>query len=450
MNIRRWLEQASGFQFACYTTLAAFCTYFCMYAFRKPFAAGEYADMTLWGMDYKIVLVISQVAGYTLSKFIGIRVIAEMSRGHRLGTLIALIALAELALIGLGAVPHPYNFLFMFLNGLPLGMIWGLVFSFLEGRQTTEALAAGLSASFIVSSGIVKAVGKHTIDAWGVPEFWMPATTGLLFFLPLLVFAWLLSLVPHPTESDEVSRTARVPMRRDHRRAVLRHMFWGISLLVLAHMTLTAARDYRDKFAVEILGGIGAGDAAHLATSELPVAFAVLVPLGAIMLIRCHRTSVIVLHSCLIFGFVLAGVSTVLFRQGILDGFIWYILVGTGLYLAYVPFHSILFERLVALLRRPANAGYLIYIADATGYLSSVAVLLWKNFGASVTSPLDFFVSMTYSIAVIGSVAVVASLAFFVLKREDPAEAIELRTHPHHGAHQVAPRESVDDRPSLA
>jgi len=416
MRIRRWLEQATSFQFACYTTFAAFCVYFCMYAFRKPFAAAEYADMSLWGMNYKIILVISQVAGYALSKFIGIRVIAEMSRARRVVTLISLIVISELALVGLGLVPYPYNFLFMFLNGLPLGMIWGLVFCFLEGRQTTEALAAGLSASFIVSSGVVKAVGKYTMDAWGVPEFWMPATTGLLFLVPLLVFVWMLSLVPPPNESDVLNRTVRVPMNRDHRRTVLRSMFWGISLLVAAHMMLTAARDYRDQFAVEILDGVGASDATHLATSEIPVAFTVLVPLGAIMLIRNHRTSVIVLHACLAFGFLLAGISTLCFHRGMLDGFVWYILVGTGLYLAYVPFHSILFERLVALMRRPANAGYLIYIADATGYLASVAVLLWKNFGARVSSPLEFFVTMTYTIAVVGCVSVLASLAFFVLK----------------------------------
>ena len=58
------------------------------------------------------------------------------------------------------------------------------------------------------------------------------------------------------------------------------------------------------------------------------------------MLIRNHRTSVIVLHALLAFGFVLAGLSTLCFRHGMLDGFVWYILVGSGLYLAYVPFHS--------------------------------------------------------------------------------------------------------------
>ena len=182
--LRNWLESTNRFTFGCYASLAAFGTYFCMYAFRKPFAAGEYADMELWGIDYKILLIISQVAGYALSKFIGIRVIAELSHHRRIVTLIGLILFAELALLGFGAVPYPFNFALLFLNGLPLGMVYGVVFSYLEGRQSTEALTAALIASFMLASGIVKAVGKFTIDTWQVPEFWMPATTGLLFLGP--------------------------------------------------------------------------------------------------------------------------------------------------------------------------------------------------------------------------------------------------------------------------
>ena len=417
-RIRKWLQETSQFNFACYSMAAAFCTYFCMYAFRKPFAAGEYADLSFWGMDYKIVLILSQVAGYTLSKFIGIRVIAEMPRVRRFTALVSLIVIAELALIGLGLVPHPYNFPLMFLNGLPLGMIWGIVFSFLEGRQTTEALAAGLSASFIVSSGVVKAVGKYSIDAWGVPEFWMPAVTGMLFFIPLLFFTRMLSLIPPPSPKDESLRTIRIPMKRKERLSLLRQSFLGIALLVIAHMLLTALRDYRDKFALEILGAIGVGDAKHLATSEIPVAIAVLLPLGAIMLIRNHRTSIIVLHLCLILGFLIAGASTMAFQRGTVGGFVWYMLVGTGLYLAYVPFHSMLFERLVALMRRPGNAGFLIYIADATGYLSSVGILLWKNFGARSAQPLEFFINTTYAVAALGCLSITASLIFFIAREQ--------------------------------
>ena len=49
--------------------VAAFGTYFCMYAFRKPFTAAEYAGYGLWGWELKTMLVATQVLGYTISKF---------------------------------------------------------------------------------------------------------------------------------------------------------------------------------------------------------------------------------------------------------------------------------------------------------------------------------------------------------------------------------------------
>lgn len=106
-----------------------------MYAFRKPFNAGVYEGLTFSEWDYKSVLIIAQVFGYMLSKFIGIKVISELKAGKRVVVmLLVLVGIAEAALLLFGTIPHPYNFLALFLNGLPLGMIWGIVFSFLERR----------------------------------------------------------------------------------------------------------------------------------------------------------------------------------------------------------------------------------------------------------------------------------------------------------------------------
>ncbi len=44
------------------------------------------------------------------------------------------------------------------------------------------------------------------------------------------------------------------------------------------------------------------------------------------------------------------------------------ILTGAGLYLAYTPFNAMLFDRMVAAIGRAGNAGFLIYIAEASGY----------------------------------------------------------------------------------
>ncbi len=54
-------------RFVLFAAIAAFITYLSMYAFRKPFSAGTFDGLFLWGIDYKILLIISQLIGYTLS-----------------------------------------------------------------------------------------------------------------------------------------------------------------------------------------------------------------------------------------------------------------------------------------------------------------------------------------------------------------------------------------------
>lgn len=119
---------------------AAFGVYFCMYGFRKPFTVASFEGLSYFGVDYKILIIIAQAVGYFISKFIGIKFISELKPAKRRSCLFSFIAVAELSLLGFAAVPAPYNILFMFLNGIPLGMIWGIVFSYIEGRKTTEII----------------------------------------------------------------------------------------------------------------------------------------------------------------------------------------------------------------------------------------------------------------------------------------------------------------------
>jgi sugar phosphate permease len=135
---------------------AVFITYLSMYAFRKPFTAAQYNNIMLWGVDYKILLIITQLIGYTISKYFGIKIISELSANKRTITLITLMAVSWGSLLFFGIVPAPYNLPFIFLNGLPLGMIWGVVFSYIEGRRHTELLGVAMASSFIISSGFVK------------------------------------------------------------------------------------------------------------------------------------------------------------------------------------------------------------------------------------------------------------------------------------------------------
>lgn len=415
--VTRWLESSNAVMFNGYCILAAFSTYFCMYAFRKPFAAGEFAGKAgialIPLLDYKTILIICQLIGYTLSKYIGIKVISEMGKTRRALAIISMIVFAELSLLGFALIPKPYNIICLFLNGIPLGMIWGLVFGFLEGRRSTEVLGVGLSASYIVASGVVKSVGRWVMSC-GVPEVWMPAVSGLIFFPFMLIFVYMLRLIPYPTKEDEELRTARRPMGAKERKLFFNSFAPGLIALVVLYMFLTAYRDFRDNFAVELWSALGYGKTPSILTfSELPIAFGVMVVLALVMIIRNNKRALLFIHAIMLAGSLLIGLSTMAFEAGLIGPVSWMIAVGLGLYVGYVPYGCILFDRLIAYVGVVATAGFMIYVADALGYSASVFVLLYKNFGHPNLDWLNFFISFSYATAIVCSVSFVFSLVYF-------------------------------------
>ncbi|MDA7611515.1 DUF5690 family protein, partial [bacterium] len=229
----RWLAGAPAWVLVVFAIGTSFSTYFCMYAFRKPFSAAQYEGLALFGtqVELKTAFVISQVIGYALSKYLGIKFCSEMTRGRRLAMLIGLVTVAEIALLLFAVLPPQLKILALFANGLPLGMVWGLVVWYLEGRRTSELLLAGLSCSFILASGVVKDVGRWLMDHHGVSEFWMPFTTGLIFLIPFVVSTFLLDQLPDPDADDEEERSPREPMDGAHRISFLRRFFLPLTML---------------------------------------------------------------------------------------------------------------------------------------------------------------------------------------------------------------------------
>ena len=405
--------------------LAAFSTYFCMYAFRKPFAAATYEQVPGWdfALDYKTALIIAQVLGYALSKIIGIKVISELRATERARLLIGLVLVSHLALVGFALIPAPYNVTMLFLNGLPLGMVWGLVFSYLEGRRVTEALGAILCASLIVSSGAVKAIAGYLLLEWQVPEFWMPALVGLLFVPGLIISALLLARTPLPDSADWQARKQRRPMDGQMRRAFMRETGLGLVALILTYVFLTAYRDFTDNFAAELWQALGYGEAPQIfLTSSLPVTLVVLGSLALLIYVRNNYRALMLNQLLIGLGGVLCIAASLAFEAQVVGGAAWMILVNIGLYIGFVPFNCLLFERLVACTRSVGNAGFVIYLADSSGYLGSIGVMLYKTFAQPDLNWLQFTLDFTYTSGSVCVLLMLFSTLFF--RRLQPAEPL--------------------------
>jgi len=396
------------------TAAAAFSVYFCMYAFRKPFTAGTFDGQEVFGLGLKTVLVLSQLSGYMLSKFIGVKIISEMPRSRRAVAMLALIGFAELALVGFAYLPTPAKVVMLFLNGLPLGLIFGIVLAYLEGRRQTEALAAGLCASFIVSSGVVKSVGRWLIVEHGVSEFQMPFMTGAMFLPPLFFSVWLLHKTPEPTNRDREVRSERKAMTALQRREFFRAYAPGLSMLLFVYILLTITRTIRDDFGVEIWKSLGVQEQPSVFARSETVVGIVATVLNALAICFVRNISALRAATVLICtGFVVAIGAAAAQWQGQVGPFSFMVACGIGLYLPYVAFHTTVFERIVAASHHSANLGFLMYIADSLGYLGYAAIVCLKMFGPEDIDILWCFRNMLFwgSAASIG--AIVWALLYF-------------------------------------
>ena len=359
--------------------------------------------------------------------------------------LVALIGWAELALVAYGLVPNNLKVAAIFFNGLPLGMVWGLVVWYLEGRRTSELLLAGLSCSYIVSSGIVKDIGRAMMeggvaDWWRqvpligqvigallgkVSESWMPAVTGLHFLPLFLVAVWMLNQLPRASASDVAARSERKTMTSAERLAFVRQFLFGMILLCVAYFFLTAYRDFRDNYQVEIFDGLGypyALNKAIISKTETLVAFGVMSALALLTFVKDNRRGLLGAFSIMTGGVFLLGLGTMLFEAHVINGFWWMTLTGLGSYLAYVPFGSVFFDRLIASTRAAGTAVFAIYLADAIGYTGSVGVQLFKDLAQSDISRLGFFKGYTYFMSLLGTTWLATSCVYF-LRRNRGAQS---------------------------
>lgn len=222
----------------------ALLSYSLVYALRKPFTAAEFDGMQIAGMDYKIVVSMIQLIGYVCAKMLGIKFISELKPQNRLKFIVGSAALSEVSLLTFALVPAPLNIFALFFNGLSLGCMWGVIFSFLEGRRTTDILASIMGVSMALSSGVAKSLGLYALHTLHVSEFWMPALIG----------QWPSAVMPRrvgddqaaaPTAADIASRSERVTLNARERMQLFRRFMPVLLMLFIANLLLTVQRDIR-------------------------------------------------------------------------------------------------------------------------------------------------------------------------------------------------------------
>lgn len=391
----------------------ALLSYSLVYALRKPFTAAEFNGLQVLGMDYKIAVSIFQLLGYVCAKMLGIKYISELKPEGRLGFIVGSAALSEVSLIAFGLIPLPFNIVALFFNGLSLGCMWGVIFSFLEGRRTTDILASIMGVSMALSSGVAKSLGLYALYDLRVSEFWMPALIGAVAFPLLCVTGWIMARFPKPTAADIAVRTERVTLNREERRSLFRRYMPVLLPLFIANLLLTMQRDIKEDFIVCI---IDVKEVSSWAFAQID-SIATLVLLSVFALLSTIRNHLKVLCIILVLSTLSMGTLAYLgvnYHSLFMPTTIWLFLQSLCLDMAYLSFQTIFFERFIACFKIKGNVGFFIITIDFIGYLGTLGLLTFKELYSSDVDWKLFYNSMSLGVGVVCCVAFIASLTYMI------------------------------------
>ena len=149
------------------------------------------------------------------------------------------------------------------------------------------------------------------------------------------------------------------------------------------------------------------------ANSEALVALGVLIVSSSSIIIVDNRRAFFTGIGVAFGGGLLMLAALVGLYHSRLDGFTFMVLLGLGLYLPYVAVHTTIFERLFAMTRDRGNLGFLMYIADAAGYLGYAGLMIGKGFMPAEHGFLRFFLVTCGAVAILTCGSLAMSWRYF-------------------------------------
>ena len=191
----------------------------------------------------------------------------------------------------------------------------------------------------------------------------------------------------------------------------------GLNLVVAVYVTVTVLRSVRADFAPQLWAGLGVDVAPRLYTvSELWVALAVTVVNGLAVFVAGNRRAFLASLGVCLSGAVLLATALLGRSGGLLEPLAFMVLVGTATYLPLVAIHTTVFERFLAATGARGNAGFLLYVADAVGYLGYVVVLCLRLVGVDGAGNLRFFTWLCWASALVVAACSIGAWVHFACR----------------------------------
>jgi hypothetical protein len=406
-----------------YVIIVASLSYFFTYGISSALFAGDFATTSVFG-NTKDAITIAQIIGFVIGKIIGATMLHNIKKSHRFILFMIVTSMSAIPLVIFGFLPAVGQVCMMLISGMFLVLIWGFLVFYIEGRYATDIIIMVIYMALIMASGISKTLATVLMRNEGISENFMPAICATIGCTGTILFMYLLSIAPPPTEEEKASRQAREPSTSAEQTAFFKKYRVGLTAILIVYGMLSAYRNFRDYYALELWTDLlGADfDSGTYSLSEIIVSIAVTAIYCGLIFIKNEVTAFFVILGMMLSGGIVICISTIF---GEYNGFLWIVMVGIGAFIAYVPPGAMLYDKLMAASKTNFTTVFLIYVSEVAGSSTTLLVILLKTFAFSTTSFITYFTVLSYLTSAILIVGMsVAIICFARTIRNTPVEHI--------------------------
>jgi hypothetical protein len=205
-------------------------------------------------------------------------------------------------------------------------------------------------------------------------------------------------------------------------------------VITIVYAALTSFRNFRDYFAPELWRDLeGAGFNPTMFTqSELPVGICTAVAYSMLYWVQDNKKAFFAILGVMFLGGGVILGATVIQVAGLIDPLPWMIMVGVGLFMAYIPPGAMLYDRFNGATGVPYTSVFMIYLSDVCGYSITLTVLFYRNFGDANIPYVEFFHSLSYIVALVCMGGMVVAACYFAVAMRN----LRKPTDAHASAHE--------------
>lgn len=383
---------------AVYIAIISSLTYFFQYFISTSMFAGSFDTSSFLG-NTKNALVISQSMSYIAGYIIGYFWLSKINKKNTFKYFILTIFGSFVPLLLFVTQLPVFQIIGTFISGVCITNIWGFIVFYVEGRHASSIIIMIIYMLLIIGGGFAKSVGAILLDN-DINENLMVVYCGIIGLVGCIGFAILLNNTPERNEEEEKSKTIK---KTGDDIITIQNEFinkYKIGLLAnsIVYGFISGYRKYRDYYSlelwIELMGhNFNAGIYSY---SDIIISIAVTLIYCLIIYIKSDITSFFVLLVIMIIGSFIIAISTLTYSYYEYESFIWIVLTGVGVYMAYVPPGVLLYDKLISATKTEISIVPIIFLSELIAQIVTLLIILIKSNIYTLYSYVSYFVYISY------------------------------------------------------